>query len=92
MIPRSPGHLELILVGQPRLEKFQKRIRGRLKDWKEEEHRADAELARITRHEPARINPQDPFLVRKPMRTSGLKNLSENHDEYLYGKKRKRGY
>ncbi|HZY93758.1 MAG TPA: hypothetical protein VFE98_02725 [Candidatus Bathyarchaeia archaeon] len=28
-----------------RLERFQKRIRGRLKDWKEEEHRADAELA-----------------------------------------------
>lgn len=51
VIPRSPGHLELILVGQPRLEKFQKRIRGRLKNWKEEEHRADAELSRMAKSE-----------------------------------------
>jgi hypothetical protein len=41
--------------------------------------------------EEVRINPQDPFLIRKPMGASGLRNLSEKHDEYLYGKKRKRG-
>ncbi len=44
VVPKSPGHLELILVGEARLERFQKKIRGRLKSWKEEEHRADKSL------------------------------------------------
>lgn len=44
VIPKSPGHLELVLVGEARLQRFQKKIRGRLKTWKEEEHRADSAL------------------------------------------------
>jgi len=47
VIPKSPGHIELILVGEPRLERFQKNMRGRLKHWKEEEHRADKALAEL---------------------------------------------
>jgi len=31
VVPKSPGHIELILVGEARLEQFQKNIRGRLK-------------------------------------------------------------
>src|SRR5260370_12518466 len=53
VVPKSPGHIELILVGEARLEQFQKNMRGRLKHWKEEEHRADkalAELASNRRH------------------------------------------
>ena len=45
VVSKSPGHLELILVGDARLEKFQKTIRGRLKHWKEEDHNADKALA-----------------------------------------------
>ena len=48
VVPKSPGHLELILVGEARLERFQKRIRGRLKGWREEEHRADAVLRELS--------------------------------------------
>ena len=48
VVPKSPGHIELILVGEARLEQFQKNIRGRLKHWKEEEHRADKALAELT--------------------------------------------
>lgn len=47
IVPKSPGHLELILVGKARLERYQKRIRGRLKHWKEEEHRADKALEEL---------------------------------------------
>jgi len=39
--------LELVLVGGARLERFQKQIRGRLKDW-EEEHKADRQLLKET--------------------------------------------
>jgi hypothetical protein len=39
--------IELILVGQARLERFQKKIRGRLKTWKEENHEADRALRQI---------------------------------------------
>ncbi len=49
VVPKSVGHLELILVGEVRLERFQKKVRGRLKDWKEEEHRADRELEKLGR-------------------------------------------
>ena len=35
-------------MGGARLERFQKRILGRLKDWKEEEHRADRQLLKET--------------------------------------------
>ena len=49
VVPKSPGHLELILVGEARLERFQKKIRGRLKAWKEEEHRADGALRELSR-------------------------------------------
>ncbi len=49
VVPRSPGHLELILVGQVRLERFQKRIRGRLKTWREEDHEADRALREIVK-------------------------------------------
>jgi DNA-binding transcriptional regulator/RsmH inhibitor MraZ len=47
VVPRSAGHLELILVGEARLERFQKKIRGRLKAWKEDEHRADRALEKV---------------------------------------------
>jgi len=47
VVPRSPGHLELILVGEARLTRFQKKIRGRLKTWKEEDHEADRALKEI---------------------------------------------
>ena len=43
----------LTLVGEARLERSQKNMRGRLKHWKEEEHKADkalAELATKQRH------------------------------------------
>lgn len=46
VVPKSPGHLELIFVGEARLERFPKRISGRLKAWKEDEHRADRALER----------------------------------------------
>ncbi len=39
-----------------RLERFQKRIRGRLKQWKEEEHRADALLRGLTSKQKERSN------------------------------------
>ena len=36
-------------MGRARLERFQKQIRGRLKDWKdEEEHKADRQLLKET--------------------------------------------
>ncbi len=41
--------------------------------------------------EEVKVNPKDPFLVRKPTGKSGLRDLSRRHDEYLYGKKRRRG-
>jgi len=44
--------LELVLVGGARLERFQKQIRGRLKDWKEEEHKADRQLLKETATSP----------------------------------------
>jgi len=44
--------LELVLVGRARLERFQKQIRGRLKDWKEEEHKADKQLLKETQAVP----------------------------------------
>lgn len=47
VVPKSAGHIELILVGEARLERFQKKVRGRLKNWKEEEHRADRELEKL---------------------------------------------
>ena len=56
VVSKSRGHLELILVGQARLEQFQKRIRGRLKDWREEEHRADALLRQLTSRQKERSN------------------------------------
>ncbi len=37
-----------------------------------------------------RIDPRDPFLVRRPRGKSGLGDLSRKHDEYLYGKKKSR--
>ncbi len=40
-------HEEDILVGEARLGRFQKEIRGRLKGWKEEEHRADKMLREL---------------------------------------------
>ena len=47
VVPKSPGHIELILVGEARLEQFQKKNRGRLKHWKEEDHKADKALAKL---------------------------------------------
>ena len=38
-----------------------------------------------------RVDPRDPFLVRRPRGKSGLGDLSRKHDEYLYGKKKSRG-
>jgi hypothetical protein len=40
--------------------------------------------------EEVRVDPEDPFLVRKPRGKSGLGDLSRKHDEYLYGKKKSR--
>ncbi len=41
--------------------------------------------------EEVRVDPRDPFLVRRPRGKSGLGDLSKKHDEYLYGKKKGRG-
>ncbi len=41
--------------------------------------------------EEVRIDPRDPFLVRRPRGKSRLGDLSRKHDEYLYGKKKSRG-
>jgi len=41
--------------------------------------------------EEVRVDPRDPFLVRRPRGKSGLGDLSRKHDEYLYGKKKSRG-
>ncbi len=40
--------------------------------------------------EEVRVDPKDPFLVRRPRGKSGLGDLSRKHDEYLYGKKKSR--
>jgi hypothetical protein len=40
--------------------------------------------------EEVRVDPKDPFLVRRPRGKSGLGDLSRKHDEYLYGKKKTR--
>lgn len=40
--------------------------------------------------EEVRVDPKDPFLVRRPRGKSGLGDISVKHDEYLYGKKRNR--
>lgn len=37
-----------------------------------------------------RVDPKDPFLVRRSRGKSGLGDLSRKHDDYLYGKKRSR--
>ncbi len=58
IVPKSPGHLELILVGQGRLKMFQKKIRGRLKNWREEDHRADKLLAQLKSEQPDRVKPR----------------------------------
>ncbi len=47
-------------------------------------------VARVLEEE-VRVDPKDPFLTRKPRGKSGLKDLSARHDEYLYGKRRRRG-
>ena len=55
---------------------------------------AKQDLPRAVRklvEEEVKVNPKDPFLVRKPMGKSGLRDFSKKHDEYLYGKKRRRG-
>ena len=41
--------------------------------------------------EEVKVDPKDPFLVRRPRGKSSLGDLSAKHDEYLYGKKRRRG-
>jgi len=38
--------------------------------------------------EEIKLDRSDPFLTRKPFGRSGLRNLSNVHDRYLYGKKR----
>ncbi len=40
--------------------------------------------------EEVKVDPRDPFLRRKPVGKSGLRDLSTRHDKYLYGKKRER--
>ncbi len=34
-----------------------------------------------------KIDPEDPFFTQKPIGKSGLGDLSEKHDKYLYGEK-----
>jgi hypothetical protein len=41
--------------------------------------------------EGVKVDPEDPFLKRRPAGRSGLGDLSKKHDEYLYGRKRRRG-
>ena len=41
-------------VGEARLERFQRRIKGRLKDWREDEHRADGQLLKELKESPKR--------------------------------------
>ena len=43
------------------------------------------------KHIRLRMDSREPFLAKKPVGRSGLRDLSERHDEYLYGKKRRRG-
>ena len=40
--------------------------------------------------EGVKLDSRDPFLNRKPTGRSGLGDLSKRHDEYLYGRKRRR--
>ncbi|TMH94659.1 hypothetical protein E6H37_06850 [Candidatus Bathyarchaeota archaeon] len=40
--------------------------------------------------EGVKVDPKDSFLNRKPTGRSGLGDLSKRHDEYLYGRKRRR--
>ncbi len=58
VVPKSPGRLELILVGEGRLELFQKKIRGRLKNWREEEHRADKLLDQLASRQSQKTKPR----------------------------------
>ncbi len=64
VVPKSAGHIELILVGEAQLERFQKKVRGRLKNWKEEEHRADRELEKLLKALDLRL--QNPVLSVSP--------------------------
>ncbi len=41
--------------------------------------------------EGVKVDPKDPFFNRRPTGRSGLGDLSKKHDEYLYGRKRRRG-
>jgi len=47
-------------------------------------------VARVLDEE-VKVDPNDPFLTRKPRGKTGLKDLSTKHDEYLYGKRSRRG-
>jgi len=46
VVPKTPRDVELV-IGEERLERFQKKIHGRLKRWKEEEHTADKALEEL---------------------------------------------
>ena len=39
--------------------------------------------------EETKVNPKDPFLVRKPAGKSGRGDLSKAHDKYLYGDRKR---
>ena len=87
VIPRSPGHLELVLVGEARLERFQKRVKGRLKGWREDEHKADAQLLKELRASPKRDGPmvsatEDTGRAKPRKKTQ----WSVDHDKILYSK------
>jgi len=43
------------------------------------------------KHIRLRMDSREPFLARKPVGRSGLRDLSRKNDEYLYGKRRRRG-
>ena len=62
VVPKSPGHIELILVGEARLEQFQKNNRGRLKQWKEEDHKADKALEELGSDRHRQRHPKFPDL------------------------------
>jgi len=48
VIPKGRGRLELVLVGEEQFKKVHEITRGRLKAWKEEEHKADKLLTEIS--------------------------------------------
>lgn len=80
VVPKSPGHLELILVGERRLELFQKKIRGRLKNWREEDHRADRLLNQLPSQRSKGTRSRQHFGVARSIGSFTRKDEMKGHD------------